>query len=144
MGVFELCQALLRPHVRNDFGAGVLEGLATSDVIKVVMAVDQILDRLIRHLLDLVDVALSAGRLAVGNRIGGDHTRLGDNEHRLMIDIAENVDVVRAGHLGRFDGRTIGLRLGGVLDSQQATNGSRAGHQQRSFQHGCFLGTKDA
>jgi hypothetical protein len=42
--------------VRDDPGAGVLERLAAGDVVEVVMAVDQELDRLVGDLLDLVDI----------------------------------------------------------------------------------------
>jgi hypothetical protein len=59
MRVLDLLQALPGARVGNDFCAGVLEGLAAGDVIKVVVAVDQILDRLVGYLLDLLDVTLS-------------------------------------------------------------------------------------
>src|SRR5262249_29312605 len=77
-------------------GAGILERLAAGDVIVVVVAVDQELDRLVGHLLDLGGVVLAAGRPAVGDRIGRDHAVLGDDEHRLMVAVAEYVDVVGA------------------------------------------------
>src|SRR5262245_61290565 len=137
MRVFELLQALLGPHVGDDLRTRILEGFAAGDVIEVMMAVDQILDRFIGYLLDLLDIALPAGRFAVGDRIGGDHPGLGDNEHRLMIDIAENVDVVRAWHLGGLDGGTVGLRLELACERQQAANG-HGRQQQRSVQHGWF------
>ena len=102
--VLEHGQPLLGPLVRDDGGARVLERLAAGDVVVVVVAVDQVLDRLVGDLLDLVDVGLPAGRPAVGDRVGGDDARLGDDEHRLMVAVAEDVDVVGAFHLGRLDG----------------------------------------
>src|SRR5262245_47153980 len=54
-----------------------------------------------------------------------------------MIDIAENVDVVRAWHLGGFDGGTVGLGLDLACERQQAANG-HGRQQQRSVQHGWF------
>jgi len=98
--ILEHGEALLGPPVRNDGGPGVLERLAAGDVIVVVVAVDQELDRLVRHLLDLGDVILAAGRPAVGDRIGRDHAVFGDDEHRLMVAVAEYVDVVGAVDLG--------------------------------------------
>ena len=47
---------LLGPRVRDDRGARILERLAARDVVEVLVAVDQVLDRLARDLLDLVDV----------------------------------------------------------------------------------------
>src|SRR5262245_32195627 len=67
------------------------------------VAVDQILDRLVGDLLYLVDILLPAGRPAVGDRIGGDHAVVGDDEHRLMVAVAEDVDVVGAVDLFGLD-----------------------------------------
>jgi len=97
--------------VRDDLGAGVLERLAAGDVIVVVMAVHQVLDRLVGDLLDLVDILLAALRPAVGHRIGRDHAILGDDEHRLMVAVAENVNVVGAVDLLGLDLRSWRLRL---------------------------------
>src|SRR5262245_23101076 len=80
--------------MRDYRGAGVLKCLAAGDVVEVMVAVDQILDGLVSDLLYLVDILLPAGRSAVGDRIGGDHAIVGDDEHRLMVAIAEDVDVV--------------------------------------------------
>src|SRR5215475_12694983 len=101
---------LLHLPVRDDARAGVLERLAAGDVVVVVMAVDQIFDRLIGHLLDFVDIGLTTSRAAIGNRIGGDHARLGDDEHRLMIAVTKDVDVVSAFDLGGGEGRSLLLR----------------------------------
>ena len=106
--VLEHGEPLLGPLVRDDGGAGVLERLAAGDVVVVMVAVDQVLDRLFRDLLDLVDVGLPARRPAVGDRVGSDHAGLGDDEHRLMVAVAEDVDVVGAFHLGRLERRAGG------------------------------------
>src|SRR5690242_13189615 len=74
----------------------ILEGLAAGDVIEVVVAVDQVADRLVGHLLDLVDVVLHTLRPRVADRIGGDDTVARDDEHRLRAAVAENVDTVGA------------------------------------------------
>ena len=125
-------------------GAGVLERLAAGDVVEVVVAVDQVLDRLVGDLLDLVDVLLPAGRPAVGDRIGGDHARIGDDEHRLMVAVAEDVDVVGAVDLGGLDlrpggrrrrrrrrwrGRR-GRRCGGLLCLCRSNGGDQSGRHQ--------------
>jgi hypothetical protein len=60
--ILEHGETLLGSPMRDDGGAGVLERLAAGDVIVVMMAVDQILDRLVGHLFDLRDVILPAGR----------------------------------------------------------------------------------
>ena len=87
--------------------AGVLERLAACDVIEVDVAVDQILDRLVGDLLDLVDILLPAGRAAISDRVGRDHAVLGDDEHRLVIAIAENVDAFGAVDLLGLDLRPL-------------------------------------
>src|SRR5215475_1246473 len=107
--ILEHGEALLGPPMSDDGGAGVLERLAAGDVIVVVVAVDQELDRLVGHLLDLGNVVLAAGRPAVGDRIGRDHPVLGDDEHRLVVAVAEYVDVVGAVDLGGLDLRPLCL-----------------------------------
>ena len=104
-GIFQHGKPLFGALVRDHPGAGVLERLAAGNVVVVMVAVDQILDRLAGDLLDLVDVGLAAGRPAVGDWIGRDHARLGDDEHGLVVAVAEDVDVVRALHFGRGKGR---------------------------------------
>ena len=107
--VLEHGKALLGPLVRDDRGARILEGLAAGDVVVVMMAVDQELDRLVGDLLDLGDIVLPAGRSAVGDRIGRDHAVFGHDEHRLMIAVAEDVDVVGALDLRSLDLRSLRL-----------------------------------
>src|SRR5262245_39412899 len=100
MRILEHRQALLRPPVRDDGGAGVLERLAAGDVVEMMMAVDQVLDGLVGDLLDLGDIVLPAGRPSVGDRVGRDDAVPCNDEHRLMIAVAEDVNVVGAADLG--------------------------------------------
>ena len=86
--------------MRDDRGARILERLAAGDVVVVVVAVDQVLDRLVGDLLDLVDVGGHRLRPPVADGIGGDHAVPGDDEHRLMVAVAEDVDVIGAVDLG--------------------------------------------
>jgi hypothetical protein len=108
--VLERSQMLRDLLVPNDCGPGVLERLAAGDVIVVMVAVDQIFDRLVGDFFDLVDVLLAAVRPAVGDRVGRDHAVLGNHEHRLMVAIAEDVDVISAVNLLGLDLRPL-LRL---------------------------------
>src|SRR6266849_1481668 len=55
MRVLESDEPLAGAPVSDDRHSGVLEGLAAGDVVEVVVAIDQILDRLARDLLDLID-----------------------------------------------------------------------------------------
>src|SRR4051812_9970618 len=115
--------------VPDDACACVLEGFAASDVIVMMMAVDQILDRLVGHLLDLVDVVLTAGRTSVSDRVGGDHAVLGDDEHRLMSTVTEDIDIVGAIDLGGLDLRPLRLlRLRRIRERNK-------GHSRK---HGCY------
>ena len=84
----------------DDDGARFLERLAAGNVIVMVMAVDQILDRRLGDLADLVDIGLRRLRPAIADRVGRDHAVLGDDEHRLVVLIAEDIDVVGALDLG--------------------------------------------
>ena len=121
-------QALLGSLVRDDSRASVLEGLAAGDVVEVMVAVDQILDRLARDLLDLVDVGHHRLRAPVADRVGGDHARGGDHEHRLMVAVTEDIDVIGALDLG---GRERGRRgLLGPGDRSQARGDQRAGRER--------------
>ena len=108
-GSFDHLQPLGRALVRDHPRAGVLERLAARDVVEVVVAVDQVLDRLVGDLLDLVDILLPAGRAAIGDRVGRDDAVLGDDEHRLVIAIAEDVDALGPLDLGGGDLRPLRL-----------------------------------
>src|SRR5262245_15507689 len=110
--IVELGEPLARILVRDDGGAGVLERLAAGDVIEVVVAVDQVADRRLRDLADFGDVIRPAGGPAIADRVGGDHAVLGDDEYRLMVAVAEDVDAVRAVDLGGLDLRPLGFLLG--------------------------------
>src|SRR5262249_59153835 len=65
--------------------------------------VSLVLDRLIGDLLDFVDIRLSAGRPAISDWVGGNHPSFGDDKHRLVVDVAEDVDVVGAFNLDGLD-----------------------------------------
>src|SRR4249919_3605861 len=69
-----------------------LNGFA-SDVIEMAVAVNDVFDRRLSHRLDRVGIGLR--RPPFTNRVGGDHARGRDDEHRLMAAITENVDIVR-------------------------------------------------
>jgi hypothetical protein len=64
----------------------------------------------LRDLPDLGDVILPSGRLAIGNRIGRNHSLGRDDEHRLVVAIAENVDVLGPLDLPGLDRRPFRLR----------------------------------
>src|SRR5690348_18504977 len=78
-------------------GAELLEGLAPGNMIIVMMAIDHIFDRLVRHGLDRVDIGL--GRTLIGNGIGSDDALRRHDEHRLVIAVPKDIDVVCAVHL---------------------------------------------
>jgi hypothetical protein len=85
------------PPMRYERGAEVLERFSARDVIVVMMAVDDVFDRLVRNGLDRVDIGL--GWTQIGNGIGRDDALRGHDKHRLVIAIAEDIDVFRAVHL---------------------------------------------
>ena len=100
-GSLEHRQPLLGALVRDHHGAGILERFAAGDVVVMVVAVDQIFDGLVGDLLDLGDIGHRRLRPAIADRIGGDHAGRRDDEHRLVVLIAEDIDVVGAFDLGR-------------------------------------------
>jgi hypothetical protein len=111
--------------VTDDARTRILERLAAGRVIEVVVAVDQVLDRLVGDLPDFVDVLLAAGRPAVGDRIGRDDAVLGDDEHRLVIAIAENINAVGTVDLGGLDLRSLcGSRCGECRDGEGQCGGA--------------------
>src|SRR3954451_10889825 len=133
VGVVEHGEAFLRPLVRDNGCARIFEGLAAGDVVVVVMAVDQEFDRLVGNLLDLGDIVLPAGRSAIGDRIGRDHAVFGDDEHRLMIAIAEDVDVVGALDLRGLDLRSLCLLRQGGGGAPRYDQGGR---------HSCYTNSR--
>src|SRR5262249_26276959 len=64
------------------------------------MAVDQILDRRFGDLADLVQVSFCRLRAAIADRVSDNHAGGRDDEHRLVILITEDIDVVGALDLG--------------------------------------------
>src|SRR5215831_6725496 len=71
-------EPFLGPLVGNDLGACVFEGLAAGDVVEVMMAIDQVLDRLVSDFFDLVNVGCYRLRPSVTDGIGGDDAVSGD------------------------------------------------------------------
>ena len=98
--VLQYSEAFFRPFVRDDDGAGILERFAAGDVVVVVMAVNQVFDRLVGDLFDFVDISGHRLRPAVADGVSGNHAGGCDDEHRLVVAIAEHIDVVGAFDLG--------------------------------------------
>ena len=71
--IFERGEPVLRMLVRDEFRAGVLERLAARDVIVVMMAVDHVLDRLLRDLFDLREISRRRFAMCVRDRVRRDH-----------------------------------------------------------------------
>ena len=109
--ILEDFQPLFGALVCDDGCAGILERLAAGNMVEMVMTVDQVADRGLRDLPDLGDVVLRSGRPAIGNRIGRNHPIRRDDEHRLVVAIAENVDVLGSVNLPGLDRRPFRLRL---------------------------------
>ena len=72
VGGLELREPLLGTAVRNHGGAGILEHLAAGDVIVVVVTIDQVLDRGLGNLADLIQVGFCRLRPSVTDWIGDD------------------------------------------------------------------------
>ena len=116
--ILDLLEAFLGSLVRDERGAGVLEGFAAGDVVEMVVAVNHVSDRLGRDLLDLVEIGRDRLWTSVADRVGGNHTCGRDYEHRLGVPVAEDVDVIGALDLGGRERRRLCLlllllRLGG-------------------------------
>jgi hypothetical protein len=101
VGVAQRLEPRLRVAVRDDRGAGLLEGLAAGDMVVVVMAVDQILDRRLRDLADLREIRGRCLRPQERDRVGGDHAFRRHHEQRLVELVAEQEHVV--GQFARFE-----------------------------------------
>jgi len=95
--------AFLGIAMRNEGRAQILERLTASGVVEMTVAVNDVFDRRLGHGLNGVDIGFC--RPPQADRIGGDHACRRDDEHRLMTDIAEEVDVV-----GDLGGRGWGRR----------------------------------
>src|SRR5688572_8991208 len=87
-------EALLCSSVCHNARAGLLECLATGYVIEVVVAVNQIADRLVGNLADFRQVLRATLRAAVTDRIRHDDTVVGDDEHRQAVGVAKGIDVL--------------------------------------------------
>ncbi|MCD9295934.1 hypothetical protein LUR18_25515 [Bradyrhizobium diazoefficiens] len=111
--------------MRDEGGAEILEWLAAGDVVVVMMAVDDVFDRLVGDRLDRVDIGLGGSQ--VGDRVGCDHALRRHHEHRLMAAIAEDVDIV-----GAVDLSGGGLRRG-LRECRSGHEGSENGHASQCF-----------
>ena len=115
MGILQYFKALFGQMMCDHARAGILEYLAAGDVIKVMVAVDHVLDGFVGDLADFIQIRLPAGGSAIGHGVGYDHAVVGDDENRLVIDVAKNVNAVRAIDLGDLNRRARGcLRKGGA------------------------------
>src|SRR5205823_6087116 len=105
--------------------AGILERLAAGDVVVVMVAVHEVLDWLVGHLADFVDIRLHHFRPAIADGIRSDDAILRRDEHRLVVAGAEDVDILRAVDLGGGVGR--------LLRSGDAARGSGEQAANRAF-----------
>jgi hypothetical protein len=108
-------------------------------MVVVVVAIDQEFDRGLGNLADLIQVGFRRLRPAVADRIGDDDAGGRHDEHRLMVLIAENIDVIGALDLGGREHRLLRRRLcrrrGRRLGNR---TGGETGREQRSrkcYQH---------
>src|SRR5262249_213054 len=76
-----------------------LERLSAGDVVEMTVAVDHIFNRRLGDLLDFLDIGLRR-RPPQANGIGSDHSFRRHDEHRLMADVAEDVDILAAVDFG--------------------------------------------
>jgi len=132
IGVLDDLETLLGALVGDDPRPGILERLAAGDVVEVVVAVDQIADRLVADLPDLLDVGGRGLRPAVGDRVGGDDAVVRDHEHRLVVAVAKHVDVVGAFDLGGLVHRALLLGVDGE-------GGKRPENEQKGLPHADLL-----
>src|SRR5258706_15248366 len=75
------------------------------------MALDQLLNWIVDALFNPLAVGDDRLRAPVADGIGGDDPLGGDDEHRLVVAVAEDVDVVRAVDLGGCERRSRRRRL---------------------------------
>src|SRR5581483_967779 len=133
----ELHKALLGAAMGDHCSAGILEHLAAGNVVVVMVAVDQVLDRRLRDFADFVEVGLGCLRAAVADRVGDDHACRRDNEHGLMVLVAENVDVVGAVDLRSLEHRPLRLRRRGRGETS-GEDSYRKGYESSAL-HGWYL-----
>src|SRR5215471_378476 len=82
----------------DEVGAEIFERFTAGDVVVVVVAVNNVLDWLARHLLDLIDIRGDGLRSTETDWIGRNDAIGRHDEHRLVALITEYIDVV-----GPFD-----------------------------------------
>ena len=92
-------------------------------MVVVAVTVDHVFDRRLGDLLDLLDIGLG-GRAALADRVGGDHARRGDDEHRLVAAVTKDIDVVGAFDLGGGIRRLPGVCAWAEDAKPQAINAS--------------------
>ena len=56
--------------MRDELGAGILEWFAAGDVVVVVVAINDVLDRLVGNLLDLINIGRYRLRPSIADRVG--------------------------------------------------------------------------
>ena len=113
MRILEPFKTLFGFLVRDERGAGVLEGLTAGYMVEMMMAVNDVPDRLIRDLLDFVQVSGHRLGPSVAYRIGRDHALLGDDKHCLRAAVTKNINVLGALYFSGRKRRLL-LRLGRV------------------------------
>src|SRR5262245_53075852 len=79
--------------MRNERRTKRLERLAASDVVVMMMAIDDVYHWLIRDLLDLIDIGGNGLRTSESDWIGRDYSITRDDEHRLMSGVTVDVNV---------------------------------------------------
>src|SRR5262245_7477287 len=95
------------------------EWLPAGDMVEMAVAVDDVVDRGLRDLSDLLDIGACRGT-PQPNWIGGDHAFWCHDEHRLMPPVSEDVDVVGVVDLGGGEQRRGGrLRHRGCEDVEK-------------------------
>src|SRR6478609_7226927 len=107
----QLGKPLFGAAMRDDGRALVLEHFAAGSVVVVMVAVDQVLDRRLGDLADLVQIGFCRLRAAIADGIRDNHAGGRHDEHRLMILIAEDVDIIGAVDLGGCEHRLLCRRL---------------------------------
>src|SRR5258706_1267741 len=89
------------------------------------MALDQLLNWIVDALFNPLAVGDDRLRAPVADGIGGDDPLGGDDEHRLVVAVAEDVDVVRAVDLGGCERRTRRRRRRGRLRLRRGRRSGR-------------------
>src|SRR4029078_6979179 len=135
----QLGKPLFGAAMRDDGRALILEHFAAGSVVVVMMAIDQILDRSLGDFPDFLQIRFCRLRTAIADRVGDDYAGGRDDEHRLMVLIAEDIDVVGAVDLG---GRKHWLLCRGLRHGSGCKTGGENSDRKRyeiSDLHGWYL-----